>query len=1071
MHLARILPLAATIVFCASGAYAETQGPLWLRGAAISPDGSRIAFTYRGRIFTVEAEGGEAHAVTSSGHYSHSPAWHPDSREIAFASDVNGDDDVFVTDAANGVRRLTWSSRPEAPTNFTPDGSKVLFTSTGLGDPVGTMQTPLSGTPHLYEVEAQGGRRAVVLPNQAEEAVWNDDATRLLYSYNPSFDPGARQHRVASNARQIWVFDKADGRHTRLLDGAHDAFNPLWGPDGRNIYYLGEESGTLNVWVHDTETRKRRQITFHEEYPVRDLSISGNGDLAYFQGGRLNVLRPGDNRPRQIEVTFSERRMGQPQRTIGFDTSEFVSSPDGAYMAAVISAEIFLLDRMGNARQLTDTVDPERGVAFSPDGRLLAYAAQRGNVWGIYGVDLRREEVGDSLALAYEEQPLVVGVENAFQPAFSPDGSKLAYVHARREVRVLDLATGQTYTPYSAEDYNTSYRDGDIWFAWSPDSRHIVASWKTVPFALTSKAGIMPADASAPIRSITDRVPDIESARFSADGTQIIAFTRHFGLRTLDNGQVVGDFYRIFMSDEARADFLDAAEGRAWPRGDEAGPRRYEFQAERNSYLEGRLTRQSAHYPAYEPLAGSPHLLSVAVDIGMSKASVIAIDLRDGDVAEIAEISDVNADTIGYATGPQVLDFKGAEGVTSLPIDNPAGRTFMPVSIEHSVEGDAKRRAAFEQIWADLKFKFYRSDVEGRDWDRIGAHYRRYVDSIATDRELSDLVDEMFGEISASHLFVSFRRTPTGQGTETGSLGIYVDGAHEGAGVRVAAVLPGGPLDRDTLGIGPGTVITSVNGRPIPENGGVARALDGMAGRWVQVGFVRGGEADETVIGVRPITLAEEDALARQRWVDTRRARVSERSRECIVYEHVAGMYNDDYLEAYGRLISARGEAKAALVDVRSNGGGNLHRQLLALLGGKPYAQVGREGRSRALEPLDRWNLPSAVLIDSFSYSDGSIFPQAYQDAELGAVVGDRLLNTGTGVDYVDSLLVPGIRYGIPVQPFRQLDGAYYENLEIVPDVLVPRDPNALDRGEDLKLEAAIDVLMDTIGRDSDCRR
>ncbi len=46
--------------------------------------------------------------------------------------------------------------------------------------------------------------------------------------------------------------------------------------------------------------------------------------------------------------------------------------------------------------------------------------------------------------------------------------------------------------------------------------------------------------------------------------------------------------------------------------------------------------------------------------------------------------------------------------------------------------------------------------------------------------------------------------------------------------------------------------------------------------------------------------------------------------------------------------------------------------------------QLRDDDRPREDHPDNDWLWPSAVLVDSFSYSDGSIFPQAYQDRKLG---------------------------------------------------------------------------------------
>ena len=103
--LALLAPLAVSAVT-----------PLWMRDAKISPDGSRIAFTYKGDIRTVPVSGGQATRVTVTPDYEANPVWSPDSRRLAFAGDAAGNFDVYVVDAAGGApERLTFNSASEIP--------------------------------------------------------------------------------------------------------------------------------------------------------------------------------------------------------------------------------------------------------------------------------------------------------------------------------------------------------------------------------------------------------------------------------------------------------------------------------------------------------------------------------------------------------------------------------------------------------------------------------------------------------------------------------------------------------------------------------------------------------------------------------------------------------------------------------------------------------------------------------------------------------------------------------------------------------------------------------------------
>ena len=72
-------------LFLAGMASAATAGPLWMRYNSISPDGTRIAFAYKGDIYVVSSDGGTAKRLTSSASHETNPIWSNDSETIAFA--------------------------------------------------------------------------------------------------------------------------------------------------------------------------------------------------------------------------------------------------------------------------------------------------------------------------------------------------------------------------------------------------------------------------------------------------------------------------------------------------------------------------------------------------------------------------------------------------------------------------------------------------------------------------------------------------------------------------------------------------------------------------------------------------------------------------------------------------------------------------------------------------------------------------------------------------------------------------------------------------------------------------
>jgi tricorn protease len=318
---------------------------------------------------------------------------------------------------------------------------------------------------------------------------------------------------------------------------------------------------------------------------------------------------------------------------------------------------------------------------------------------------------------------------------------------------------------------------------------------------------------------------------------------------------------------------------------------------------------------------------------------------------------------------------------------------------------------------------------------------------------------EMAGELNASHTGCSWLQQQA-LADDTAALGIYEDGDYTGPGVKVKEILVGGPCDLAVKSIARGSVITELDGVAVLHGEHLNSLLNRKAGTPVELGIsAKPGEPPARVI-VTPISAEAEKELAVDYWIARRRAMTDRLSGGRLGYLYLSEMNIENYQRAVDYALGEGREKDALVIDIRYNGGGNLHDQLVTLFTGQVTADFyARDGFQASRIPKDRWGKPSILLANASSYSDGSIFPHIYQRLNIGHIVGACVPGTGTAVWWME-LLNGSVKYGIPQLGAKDRDTGWYENSEIVPDVPVVNTPDDVAAGRDPQLEAAVQRLL-----------
>ena len=1083
-----LLAIALAIPTAQAGPAASgTSEATWYRYPALSPDGGWIAFSALGDLWVVAAEGGTARALTRGEQLETRPVWSPDGAWIAYASDRHGNFDVFLIPGAGGAeRRLTTHSAGDYPWTFSPDGARLWFSSGRTGLPASRV-FPAGYLGDTYSVGLEGGRARLENLQAAEELSLSATGG-LLYERVTSMEDDFRKHHTSSAARDIWL-RRPDGRQLKVTDFPGDDREPVWRSDGMGFWQLSEQDGCLNVWSRDL-AGGATQLSHFKDQPVRGLCASRDGLLCFSQAGALWTLRPGDE-PRRLEINLDADRLAAHPRTLllAGEADEAALSPDGKEIAFIARGEVFVCSAAhGTTRRVTDTPEQERDLSFAPDGRSLAYAAERGGSWNIYLAQLTRPEDLHFYSTArMTEEALLTDDEDTFQPRFSPDGKELAYLAKRTELRVIDLKTRVVRTVLP-ETINYSYADGDQSFDWSPDGQ-----WFTFHYPEKGRwmdeVGVVPATGGG-WHNLTQSGYQDYDPRWSADGRAITYRTGRNGLRSHGAWGFQEDVYAVFPSRAGQEWYrLSEEEWQERQEADSLAQASEDEKAEGKAKGKGGAGKEKKKDRTVEAAEDS---VRVVLEPAGAERRTMRLSTSSSDLADylLSKDGETLYTLARYAKGVDLYETKIRKRETKLlvPLDlehasflagatdehlfvlgsqgrliriklDEEGTEDVGASPEMTLRRDQEWQYFFDHIWRQVREKFYQPELHGADWTGLRATYQRYLSALDHPRDFAECMSEMLGELNASHTGC-FVRNKREDGDATAELGLLFDPAWTEAGLRVVEVLAQGPCDRSGSRIRAGQVLKAVDGRPIAPGEELWPLLNRRAGEPVMLTLTdeKGKDYDESV---KALPSGARGGLLYERWVRRNAGEVDSLSGGRLGYVHVASMDEGSFRRLYHEALGKYADKEGLVVDSRFNGGGNLTQDLVTFFGGRrTFRNVVRPGpRVIGEDPWDSWNRPSIVIMNETNYSDAHCFPFAYKDNQEGKLVGMPVAGTGTAV-WWEGLMDGETVFGIPEVGLETEQGNLLENNQLEPDIRVDNTPETVVAGRDLQLETAVRELL-----------
>ena len=1076
----KLYPFTVALLVCTFAALALGHEAKLVRYPSYS--NGRVAFTYLGDIWTADENGQNIQRLTVNRARDAYPRFSPDGKWIAFSSDRNGNLDVFIIPAGGGVaKQLTSHSADDTVLGWTPDGRGVLFSSQ-RGEDFMAM---------LYVVSVDGGMPWKAGPDMGIQASFSPDGKRI--AYNPKGQVYWRKYYRGAYQTDVWVEDIAAKKFTQLTDFDGLDSWPMWS-NGGDIYFVSDRDGNglTNIWRVSESGGKADRVTSFKSGDVRFPSISADGRVIVFEHDfGIWKLDTGSRKatPIHLNIDADTQENATESRLFNSEADEYELSPNSRHIIVSVHGQIFTVPvEEGDIKQITDSPARDRFVSYAPDGKSLGFISDRSGREELYvvGVDGTGEAQKltdiDALKLGYNWSPdskeiaftssdsklrkVNVGSKqiseldssrygNISTPTWSPDGKWLAYSKSdasRNSDIYLISSSGEDKQAHKITfDSYDEYRP-----RFAPDGRRLFF----VRSDLTGGGGGF-GNASAQIYSVglerLDRDPDDPEERPEADtpqpgagdGGEAPSAPRRPANRPPHETKVdwAGLKHRtrqITRMPFPISTFTIAPDSRtivfltSEPSGVASLPVIYSIQDDGK-----RLTRVAAGQP---PPADGEGGGGGGFGGGISNLNVA----RDGRTLFFSERSGIYAVPLGVVAATAATAGRAAD----------ATRRRISFNVRVKIDRPAEWAEMFGDAWRTMKYRFYDPAMHGMDWDAAKAKYEPLVADVGDRQELLNIINEMIGELNASHTGAAPPPGARAGAVSTGNLGIELEPDSAAGRYRVTYVYENGPADKDWVKVSVGDYLIAIGGTQVKAGDEYWQLVNDRLNGKVEVTFNNKPSADGAWRArIETISANAYATLRYERWVKERRQKVDELSQGRVGYIHIRAM-DQPSLRKFEKEIREYRNKEAMVIDQRWNGGGNIEQELLAILVQREYQIWVPRGTEASGRPFAGYFGPKVVLQNWRSASNAEMFPAGFRALGLGKVIGTPTMGAviGTGsYSLIDGSTVrtPGV--GVYLADPKRTN---MENYGVQPDIRVDNPPEDNLAGRDRQLEAAVAELL-----------
>ena len=361
-----------------------TQEGTWI-SLDVSPDGKTLAFDLMGDIYTLPIEGGKATPFTSGMAYETHPRFSPDGSKILFTSDRAGSDNLWYIDQVQkDTVQVTKDKNGDVPgAAWTPDGKYIVVSK---GRRIAKLW--------MYHIDGGGGIQLNENPSTMKtiDPVVSPDGKKVYFSHRN----GAWNYNALLPQYQIGTYDFEKGQITSITSRYGSAFTPTLSKDGKWMVYGSRWEDKTGLVLRNLQTGDEKWLA----YPVQrdeQESIAPQGVLPAMAftpdsksviasyGGKIWKLAvdgsPAQEIPFEVDVKLAmgprlyfNYEIKDTTAKLATQIRDGVPSPDGKKLAFTALNRLYVMDfPNGTPKRVTANDFTEAMPSWSPDGTQLVF--------------------------------------------------------------------------------------------------------------------------------------------------------------------------------------------------------------------------------------------------------------------------------------------------------------------------------------------------------------------------------------------------------------------------------------------------------------------------------------------------------------------------------------------------------------------------------------------------------------------------------------------------------------------------------------------------------------------------